>query len=137
MSQDSELTLRRGLYAIAALSCVGAGIELVLIGHVDSPPQWIPFVLCVLGLGASGVGLLAPGRFRRAVIGVAVALALGSAFGVWEHLEHNFGFAKEIQPTAPMSTWLVEAITGANPALSPGVFLIAALSLWLATWREK
>jgi hypothetical protein len=55
-------------------------------------------------------------------------------FGIFEHIEHNFGFALEIQPnaTAPDVFWA--ALGGANPLLAPGILAFAALLALAASY---
>lgn len=130
-----EARLRGALWALAAAILLGTPAELALMEHWEEPPQWIPFGLSVLGLLAIAAGALAPSRATvkaaRWVLGLCAA---GGLFGMFEHLEHNAGFAMEIDSTLGGSALVVEAITGANPLLAPGIFVVAALAGLAATW---
>ena len=133
---SSEPALRRGLWAVAALASLGTAAELALLNHTGSPPQLVPFALCFLGVLAAGAGAWGG---RQAVLFarvVAVLLVVGSVFGVWEHLEHNYAFAAEIRPTATLPTLLKGAILGASPLLAPGALFLSGSLLALASWKH-
>ncbi|MEZ4321677.1 MAG: hypothetical protein R3F61_29655 [Myxococcota bacterium] len=121
------LDLQRAVAGLGALTCVGIAAELALASHWHAPVQVVPFVLAGLGVVGAGLGLAG----RRGTAVVAGALALGGGFGIWEHLEHNYGFAAEIAPTASASELVGPALVGANPLLAPGAFLLAAALVYL------
>lgn len=127
--------LRTFLLGLAAFLCAGTMVELALIGHWEGPPQILPFVLCGLGLAAVIALLLRPQRriirLLRWVMGVTFA---GSLFGVYEHIEHNIGFAMEIRPNATMGDVFFDALGGANPLLAPGMLALAAMIAIAATY---
>jgi hypothetical protein len=135
MSAERTLAqLRRFLLSVSAGLCVGTVIELSLTEHTQGI-QLLPFGLCGVGLLAVLWMLLRPGRAAafslRAVMGL---VALGSLFGVYEHLEHNAGFYLEIQPNAATSEVIWGALSGANPLLAPGILALAALLACAATY---
>jgi hypothetical protein len=133
----TEAGLRAVLIGGAGLGCVGALVELALAEHWGAAIQVVPFVLASLGLLAAGA--LAVAHSRRVVIAVRaamVALVLGGAFGVWEHLEHNYGFEAEIRPEAGAGEVAWEALLGANPLLAPGMLAWIGLLGLGATWRH-
>jgi len=121
---------------LAAAVCIGTASELALLNHTESAVQLVPFALCALGLTASGAGFKPTPKTLLFARIVAVILALGAAFGIWEHFEHNYAFSAEIRPTADMPTLLKEAFFGASPLLAPGGLLIGGALLGLATWRH-
>lgn len=116
--------LHLALRALAAVTCLGVAAELGLASHWESPPQLVPFVLSLIGV--IGAGLAG----RAALVG-GVLVGLGGLFGIWEHLEHNYSFAAEIDASATATELAVEAVTGGNPLLAPGAFLVAAALLGL------
>jgi len=126
-------TLRRGLFGLTALACLGTAAELALVEHMESPVQLVPFALCAVGLGGAVLGMLRPDA-RTPLLAIAGLLALGGLFGVWEHLEHNYAFDVEIRPTADAATHVWHAITGANPLLAPGGLSLAGAALALGAW---
>ena len=132
-----ETRLRHVLWAVTGLICVFAPIELWITGHIEPGPQLIPFVLSGLGLVAVFAGAFRPSpRSLKGTRWVMAAMLLGSVFGVWEHLEHNFEFAAEIAPNAGFQELAIEAVMGANPLLAPGIFAVAAICGWAAAWAH-
>jgi hypothetical protein len=123
--------LRRFLLVVAAASCLGIGTELWLAEHTGESMQLVPFALCGLGFVASVAALLRPNRQTLLVLRlVMIPVALGSLLGVWEHLEGNLEFVRELQPSASAGAALLEAIYGAAPLLAPiALALIAVLAL--------
>ena len=128
--------LRIFLLSVSGALCLGTVIELWLAEHTEGT-QLVPFVLCGLGLLVVVRMLLRPGRATawglRAIMGI---VALGSVFGIYEHLEHNAGFYLEIHPNAATAEVVWGALTGANPLLAPGILALAALLAWAATYHH-
>jgi hypothetical protein len=121
----------------AALGCVGLTTELALTEHWGGAVQLVPFVLGGLGGLAAVAALIAPSRrVVLAVRAVMLASVLGGAFGVWEHLEHNYAFEAEIRPNAGAAERLGEALFGASPLLAPGALAWIAILGLGATWRH-
>jgi hypothetical protein len=138
VSLSSELILSRlrtFLLGLAAFMAAGTIIELVLTEHWDGPPQILPFVLCGLSFFTIVAVLIRPRRgtlrLMRWIVGITF---VGSLFGIFEHIEHNFGFALEIQPNAAVSEIFWEALGGANPLLAPGILALMALLALAASY---
>jgi hypothetical protein len=136
MSDASVLfRLRQFLLVMSALLFVGTLVELWLANHMETLVQLIPFALCGLGLVAVIAALLSPRRAAllalRAVMGL---VALGSLFGVYQHLEGNLGFHRELHPHASTGDLLMGALGGANPLLAPGILALTATLAIAATY---
>lgn len=122
------------MLGVAALIAVGTFGELVLAEHTADPVQWLPFVLLAIGLGAILGVVFAPNPTTiRVLRGVSVLLVVGSTFGIWEHLEHNYAFEAEIRPEVGPTAWIWEAVFGASPLLAPGMVGVIGLLAALAT----
>ena len=133
----TEQVLRRALLGMAALVGAGTAGELALLGHVESPPQLVPFVAIGIGVFAVVALWAAPGRATvRAARIVGGVLVLAAVFGLWEHVEHNYQFEAEIRPAAELGELLVPSLFGGNPALAPGAVAVMGLLLGLATLRD-
>lgn len=133
----TEAGLRRFLLVMGGMSCVALPVELLLGGHTESRIQLLPFGLCGLLLAGALAFARQTGRTTGLVLRVACAIAgLGSVFGMWEHIEHNYTFEAEIRPTATTGALIWEALQGASPLLAPGALLLVALLLGAATWRH-
>lgn len=123
------------LFVLAGFIFIGSVVELALEGHTEVPTQWIPFMLSGLGIVAITAVLGWPNRKTILVLrGVMGFTALGSFFGMFEHLSHNIEFALEIRPNAVVSDVFFEALRGANPLLAPGILALGALLALAATY---
>lgn len=132
-----EQRLRTFLLVTSGFLCVGTIIELLLAKHYEDVVQLLPFVLCGVGFIAVGAALLRPRPMTLWLMrGVMVISALGSLFGIWEHLESNAGFVSEIQPNATgIGVWL-QALGGAAPLLAPGILALAAVLALAGTYAH-
>lgn len=130
-----EQRLRKFFLWLAGGILLGTVVELLLVNHLDDPVQWIPFGLCALGITAIIAVVRRPQRSTVLALRVVMGLlALGSAYGVWEHLEGNIGFASEIKPNATTIQLLLAGLTGGNPLLAPGILALAAIIALAATY---
>jgi hypothetical protein len=131
------LRLRRFLLALSALLFCGALVELWLVNHTEDLVQWLAFVLSAAGALAALLVLFRPGRTTVRVLRVCMVLiAVGSLYGIYEHVEGNIGFAQEIQPNAPTFRLVLSGLRGANPLLAPGILAVAATLGLSATYRD-
>lgn len=120
--------IRRLLLAVFVLGLFGTGAELVLLEHYETWEQWLPLALLVLGLGAAGAVHRWPARGTVfAMRGVAAALLISGALGVYFHLEANFEFERELDATLSGGELVWEMLTGAMPALAPGSMALLGL----------
>lgn len=134
-AEDVVSRLRRFLLALTAFICLGTPVELWLTEHTGETLQWIPFVLCALGLLAVIAVWTRPSRQAiMALRGVMALMALGSVAGVVFHLNGNFAFELDIRPGAGAVDVIMDALRGANPLLAPGVIALAAVLGFAATY---
>lgn len=127
--------LRTFLYRLAALLLVGTVIELLLSKHWDSPTQFVPFVLCAIGMAVLLAAWARPGRQTvRALRLVMLGLMLGSVFGVVQHFKGSYEFAEETRPNSETSRLLLAGVSGAAPLLAPGILAAAAAVAIAATY---
>ncbi|HMB92676.1 MAG TPA: hypothetical protein VKP65_17625 [Rhodothermales bacterium] len=132
-----EASLRRFLLVVAGCVFAGTVVELLFVGHAESIIQLVPFVLCAVGALVVVVAFYAPRRRSlRALRGVMVLMVLGSGFGIYEHLTHNFAFELEIRPNATVGDVFWEALAGASPLIAPGILALAAVLAIAATYRH-
>lgn len=138
MSPDRILSrLRRFLLALSALLCAGTIAELWLTEHMETAVQLIPFGLCGLGFAAALIVLLKPRRIPMLTLRVIMALvAAGGLYGIYEHIENNIGFQREINPSASIGDIVFASFHGPNPLLAPGILLVAALLALAATYHH-
>lgn len=138
--------LRRSLVALSVLSVVGTGVELLLLRHWDNGLELIPFAsIGVLGI-AIAILVWAPNRRGVWVArGIAMAVAVSGATGVFIHVRSNyeaapldFRYADSWATTAEPIRWLLAATdtVGPSPTLAPAALTFAALALLAATLRH-
>jgi len=130
-----ERRLRRALLVLAGGIFLGTPVELWLNEHTESRTQYIPFVLCGLGVLAVVGMLLSP---RPATLwflrGTMILTAAGGLLGIYEHIAGNFAFELEIRPNATYSGVVMDALRGGNPLLAPGILTVAAIVALIATY---
>jgi hypothetical protein len=132
-----EQRFRALLLGLSAWLCAGTIVELFLAEHTEDPIQFVPFVLCGVGLIALAAAWRRPQRATLlALRGVMSILMLGSLFGVYEHLASNFAFELDMRPGAVWSDVWFPALRGAAPLLAPGILAVAALLAIAATYAH-
>jgi hypothetical protein len=138
MSQMAvELHIRQMLLTLAAFILLGTPVELLLQDHTEESIQWIPFILCALGLISIAAALLRPGRNSLLALRVIMTLvAAGGLLGMSLHLLGNFEFEQEIRPNAPFVEVAQAALKGANPLLAPGILVFTSMVAWIATYSH-
>lgn len=133
---DVERGLRRALLALAGLTGLGLVGELLLIGHTEEALQLAPIALGGLtALAAAWAARTPDDAAPKPLRALSLALVLTSALGVWEHLESNLEFERELRPDQSTVTALLGALSGSSPLLAPGALVVAALALAAAVWR--
>ncbi|MCB0182207.1 MAG: hypothetical protein KDI62_28545 [Anaerolineae bacterium] len=135
---SAELILKRlrlFLLGLAIFIFAGTVIELWFTNHMESAIQLIPFGLAGLGILAIGAALIAPQRATLLGLRVVMGLvALGSCFGIYEHIEHNLAFELDIRPNATVAQVFLDALGGTSPLLAPGILALAAILVLAATY---
>lgn len=128
---------RSFLLAMTVFVLVGTTVELVLTEHDESLVQLIPYGLAGIGLAAVVAVIHKATRVRvRTLQVVVVLLVLGGAFGIYEHVAHNFAFELEIRPNATAGDVVMEALQGGSPPIAPGVLALAAVLAGAAVYRH-
>ena len=134
-SRTVEERLRLFLLGLSGAMCLGTIAELWLAEHTEQPLQFLPFILCGLGLAAIIAVLFRPRRSTiwglRFVMGIA---AFGSLIGMYAHMSSNLEVVLEVRPNAALVEALWEAMGGAAPLLAPGILALAAITAMAATY---
>jgi hypothetical protein len=136
--EPAELsTIRIVLLWTLVLGCAGTLVELLLIGHDESPAQFVPLVLLSGGIVIGLTAHVAPSVIGlRALQGLMVAFLVSGLIGVGLHYRGNQEFELERQPTAAGYPLFSKVVTGATPLLAPGsMSLLGAVGLAL-TYRH-
>jgi hypothetical protein len=133
-AEDALWRLQHFLLILAGVAFGGTVIELLAAKHTEEPVQWIPFVLCGAGIVAVVAALTRPTQRTLTMVRACMALiALGGAFGIYEHIENNAAFYQEVHQNATVSETIIAALTGRNPLLAPGILALAAVLTVAAT----
>jgi hypothetical protein len=136
-SAPTPSVLRALLLGILLLGLLGTGIELLLLGHTEDLWQWSPLILIGASLVALGWVLIAPRRAGVRVFQAIMALScLSGAVGTWLHYRGNVEFELEMMPGLRGFPLFREAMSGATPALAPGVMIQLGLLGLAYTFRH-
>ena len=123
---------------LALFLFIGALVELWLVNHTKELVQWIAFALAGVGISASTLVLFRLSTVTVRVLRlVMIVVALGSLFGIYQHISGNVAFAREIHPDSSTSQLFWRGLQGGNPLLAPGVLAVAALLALSATYRYE
>ncbi|MDZ7771185.1 MAG: hypothetical protein U5K31_00315 [Balneolaceae bacterium] len=135
---SSEIAwFRRFLLGLSALVFAGTIPELIFSEHTGSLMQWLPFVLCGAGLASvAAVWFRATPSLLKSHRLLMVLITAGGAFGVYEHLYHNYLFEVEIRPSAGFWEAMGHALFGSSPLLAPGILTLGAVLALAFTWRH-
>lgn len=139
MTAEATLVrLRQFLMVISAGVFVMTIAELIFLSHWTETIQFLPFVLCGLGLLTLAVAFFNPSRATLLALRWAmITIAACSLVGFYEHMENNYEFRKEIQPHATTSEFLLATLEGANPVLAPGILTLGAVIGLAATYHHE
>jgi hypothetical protein len=124
-------TIRTWLLWSLVLGAAGTTAELLLIGHDESPAQFVPLVLLAAGI-IIGVSLtVAPSPLGVRLFRALMVLYLASGpLGIGLHYQGNEEFELERQPSASGLALMTKTLRGATPVLAPGsMSLLGAIGL--------
>ena len=129
--------LRSFVVAVFIFGVIGAITDLVLLEHTEDTWQLVPLIL----LGASLVVLVGYALVRRPIVlhtfRVLMALfVVGGCLGMYFHLQGNMEFELEMYPSLKGLDLFWESITGATPALAPGMMIQLGLLGLIFTFRH-
>lgn len=130
-------TLRRFTGFLFTMGALGAGTELLLLGHIEDTLQLVPLVLLGLGLLAL-VGLwLRPRPSTLRVFRALMVFFTASGFvGLYLHYRANSEFELEMYPSLAGLDLVWESLTGATPALAPATMAYLGLLGMASTYRH-
>ncbi len=127
--------LRLFLLSLSGLMCLGTIAELWLAEHTKEVIQWLPFILCGLGLVVIIAVWLRPNLATIWTLrGTMAVTMLGSLIGIYEHLTSNLEVVNEVKPNLTGLAALWQAARGAAPLMAPGILALAAIIALAATY---
>ena len=134
---DTLVTIRKLLLGSLVVGVVGTSGELILLGHVEMPAQWIPLVVIAALALVLAWHVRRPSaasvRAMQALMGVFIATGV---LGVGLHLNGNVEFERELHPTEGGFQFVLKTITGATPVLAPGSMVLLGLIGFAHTYRH-
>jgi hypothetical protein len=130
-------TIRIVLLWTFVLGCAGTLVELLLLGHDESPAQFVPLVLLGLGIVVGVTAYVSPTVVSlRALQGLTVAFLVSGLVGVGLHYRGNQEFELERQPSAAGFPLFSKTVTGATPVLAPGSMSLLGVVGLALTYRH-
>ncbi|GAB4456725.1 MAG: hypothetical protein OHK0041_21570 [Anaerolineales bacterium] len=138
LTPESILARLRQILLIISAGVFGMTLtELIFLGHWNKTIQFLPFVLCALGLLACAGACFRPGKaWLAGARWSMIVIGLCSFIGVYEHMAGNYHFRLEVQPNATTWTLLKATLEGENPVLAPGILLLGAAIGLAALYRH-
>ena len=128
--------IRRLLRASLAVGMLGTAGELILLGHVESPAQWIPMIALAVAFA-----LLMWHTLRWSALTVRLlqlvmyAFIVSGVVGVGLHYDGNVEFERELHPKETGLMFLRHTLAGATPVLAPGSMVLLGLLGIAYTYR--
>ncbi len=122
--------LRRALLVLFLLGALGAGLELLLVGHTESRWQLVPLALIALNLVALFIHAVRPRAATVRIFQLMMLLfVLGGGAGVVLHYQGKVEFKLESNPALHGFELFREAVAGAAvpPVLAPGFMSLLGL----------
>ena len=122
---DTLAAIRRWLLVVLWFGLIGAGIELVLLEHYESPAQWTPLVSVALAM----IVLVWHGRRAdrlsiRALQATMVLFLAAGVVGAGLHLRGAAEFQLEIDPSQGRWELIKKSMRAkAPPILAPGLMM--------------
>jgi hypothetical protein len=129
--------LQRLLLAIFLAGILGTITELVFLEHYEDIWQLVPFGVALAGI-VSGVWYAKdPQGALQGFRAVLVLFAASGVTGLALHFKGNLEFAREQDASLGGLRLLWEVLTGATPALAPGMMIFLAAIGYAATRAER
>ena len=136
---DANRTLarmRQFLLVIAAAVFVMTVTELIFLSHWSETIQLLPFALSGWGLITLALAYFHPTPRTISILRWSmIVIGLCSLIGIYEHMENNLGFQREIQPNATFQELALATVEGATPVLAPGILALGAAIGWTAAYQ--
>lgn len=130
--------LRAFVLLIFLLGLLGAGVELLLLGHTEDRWQYTPLILMALALLVLGWRAIDRRRANLRVFQLLMLAWIVSGFvGLWLHYKANIEFELEMYPDLKGLALFWKAIRGTTPpSLAPGAMIQLGLLGLTFTYRH-
>ena len=138
-ARESETlaSIRKLLLGALALGVLGTSGELILLRHIDMPPQWIPVVVLAVSIPVLIWHAVSTSRLTVRVVQLLMVVFIGlGILGVGLHFDGNVEFERELHPTEQGFEFLRKTVAGATPVLAPGSMVLLGLVGLAHTYRH-
>lgn len=136
-SSDAPGALRLFLLGLVLLGILATTAELILLEHTEEPAQWLPLALLGAGLVAAVAAGARPGPATLRAFQVLMAgFVLAGGLGLWFHYRGNVEFELEMYPGLKGLELFRKSLSGATPALAPGMMSHLGLLGLAFTYRH-
>jgi hypothetical protein len=130
-------TIRKLLFGTLVVGVAGTVGELILLGHTESPAQWVPLI----ALAASALAMIwhhsRPTPATVLVMQACMAIFIvAGVIGVGLHVNGNAGFERELHPDERGIEFVRKTVAGATPILAPGSMVLLGLVGFAHTYRH-
>lgn len=137
-AEKTLIRIRQFLMIISAGVFLMTVAELIFLSHWSETIQFLPFVLSGWGLVILALAYFRPTSTTINILRWSmIVIAVLSLIGIYEHMENNLGFQREIQPNATLQELALGTVEGANPVLAPGILTLGAAIGWTAAYQHS
>ena len=125
---ETLASIRTLLLGALAVGVIGTTGELILLRHIDKPPQWIPLVALVAAVPILVWHTSSPSTASvRTLQGLMLVFVALGVLGVGLHYNGNVEFERELNPSERGWMFLRKTVAGATPVLAPGSMVLLGL----------
>lgn len=137
MKPHDYRAVRALLLAILVFGLIGAEVELLFLGHDESPTQFIPLVLIGIGLAVVAWHVMAESSSSLRAMRVTMTLFIAAGLlGIALHYRGSVEFQKELDPSTNGFALFMKAMQSkAPPALAPGIMVYIGLLGLVCSYR--
>jgi hypothetical protein len=131
------VVLRRLLLGLLYIGMAGVSAELLLLEHMETWQQYIPFIALALGFVTVTAAALRPGRgVLLALRGCMLLFVVAGVTGIYLHYSGNVEFELEMYAGLKGRELIWKALTGATPVGAPGFLAQLGLLGLVYTYRH-
>lgn len=129
--------MRRFILGIFLITIVGAGLELVLLEHIEGIWQILPLGLMLISLFVLIGFLLSNNVITLRIFQIVMVLfIICGIVGIGLHYKGNAEFELEMYPSLEGLELFWKVIKGATPVLAPGTMIALGLIGWAYTLKH-
>jgi hypothetical protein len=115
----------------------GALVELLALKHYGEDLQWVPLVLCPLGIVLALMFLAKPSKGILKILRIGMwGIAAGGLVGTFIHVSGNLERILEAGRSVNLLGLFYAIAGGRNPLLAPGTLIIAAAMALAAAYHH-